>query len=404
VSPDGEGVKNTRATRFQRGLPIATALVFLVALNLRPALSAVGPLLPEIGSHLGLAEGAQGLLGALPLLGFGLISFVVHHASRRLGIERTVLFGLMALVAGILIRSYGGEPGLWVGTITAGCAIAVGNVLLPAIVRRDYSSHISVATSIYSACITVSASIGSAVAVPLSTASDWNDSLAFWAIPALVVIVLWLPRAIPAAPVAIDSGASGNEPAMSLWKQPTAWLMTAFMGLQSTTFYIMATWLPTIEAANGASAKQAGLRLFLYQLIGVVSGLSIPQLMRRRGSQAAAVVASVPMLVGVLGLLLAPAFSVAWIIIAGLGSGAALVVALSLISLRGSSHHETARLSGMAQSLGYLLAASGPFVAGHLTQATGSWTASLILLACLAVTQLMVAVPAGRERRLVKLL
>ena len=188
-----------------------------------------------------------------------------------------------------------------------------------------------------------------------------------------------------------------------MWRQPTAWLVTAFMGLQSTTFYIMATWLPTIEVAGGLSAKQAGLRLFLYQLVGVVSGLSIPRLMRRRGSQAAAVVASVPMLVGVLGILLAPADSVAWVIIAGLGSGAALVVALSLISLRSSTHHETARLSGMAQSLGYLLAASGPFVAGHLTQASGSWTPSLILLAGLAVTQILVAIPAGRERALVNL-
>lgn len=397
VSPHGERVKDARATRIERGLPIVTALVFLVALNLRPALSAVGPLLPQIGAHLGLAEGAQGVLGALPLLGFGLISSVVHHASRRLGIERTVLLALMALVAGIVIRSYTGEPGLWAGTMTVGCAIAVGNVLLPAIVRRDYRAHISVATSIYSACITVSASIGSAIAVPLSTASDWNDALAFWALPALVVVVLWLPRALPAAP-APDPRQSGNGPVASLWRQPTAWLVTAFMGLQSTTFYIMATWLPTIEVAAGLPAKAAGLRLFLYQLVGVVSGLAIPRLMRRRGTQAAAVTASMPMLAGVLGILLAPALSVAWIVIAGLGSGAALVVALSLISLRGGTPQETARLSGMAQSLGYLLASTGPFVAGHLTQRTGTWTPSLILLAGLAVIQILVAVPAGKER------
>ncbi|MBO0747455.1 MAG: MFS transporter [Acidimicrobiaceae bacterium] len=392
-------MRNARAAKVERALPMAPALVFLVALNLRPALSAVGPLLPEIGSRLGLAEGTQGVLGALPLVGFGLISSVVHHASRRLGIERTVLLSLMALVAGIVVRSYCGEPGLWVGTITAGCAIAVGNVLLPAIVRRDYSAHISRATSIYSACITVSASIGSAVAVPLSTATDWNDALAFWAIPALIVLVLWLPRALPAAPYQ-DPRQAGNEPAASLWRQPTAWLVTAFMGLQSTTFYIMATWLPTIEVAAGVSARQAGLRLFLYQLVGVVSGLAIPRLMWRHGSQAAAVTASAPMLVGVLGILLVPALSVAWIIVAGLGSGAALVVALSLISLRGGTPHETARLSGMAQSLGYLLASTGPFLAGHLTQRTGTWTLSLILLAGLGVTQLLVAVPAGRERKL----
>lgn len=382
-------------------MPAAAVLVFLVALNLRPALSSVGPLLPQIGAHRHIAEGTQGLLGTLPLLAFGLMSFVVHHVSRRLGMERAVLVALTVLVAGVVLRSYGAGAGLWVGTVTVGGAIAVGNVLMPAIVRRDYRRHISVATAVYSACIAVSAAIGAAIAVPLSRATDWNDALAFWAIPALIVLVLWLPLALAAAPDSTPARSTGNGAAASLWRQPTAWLVTAFMGLQSTTFYIMSTWFPTIEIANGTSAGAAGVRLFLYQLVGVASGLAIPSVMRRRGSRAAAVGASLPMLVGVLGILLAPGLSVAWAVIAGLGSGAALVVALSLIALHGGTPDETARLSGMAQSLGYLLAATGPVLVGHLTEYTGTWTASLAVLAGLAVIQILVAVPAGGRRRLV---
>lgn len=185
-----------------------------------------------------------------------------------------------------------------------------------------------------------------------------------------------------------------------MWRQSTAWLVTAYMGLQSTTFYVMATWLPTIETSHGASAEQAGLRLFLFQLVGIASGLAIPRMMRRTDNQvAAAVTASVPMVVGVAGLLVAPALSVVWIVVAGLGSGAGLVVALSLISFRGRSQQETTQLSGMAQSLGYLLAAAGPVVTGLLAQQTGGWQASLATVGVLALTQLIVAVFVGRGRR-----
>lgn len=193
---------------------------------------------------------------------------------------------------------------------------------------------------------------------------------------------------------------TAEHPATSVWKQRTAWLVTAFMGLQSTTFYVMVTWLPTIETSTGVPAEQAGIHLFLYQLVGVAAGLAIPRLMRRPHNQTAATVtASIPMVIGVAGLLFAPVLSVVWVVIAGLGTGASLVVALSLISLRGRSHHETTQLSGMAQSLGYLLAAIGPLAAGYMAERTGSWHASLTLIGVLAIVQIFVAIPAGRDQR-----
>ncbi|WP_394619377.1 CynX/NimT family MFS transporter [Lentzea sp. JNUCC 0626] len=387
---------NARTSAVRTSAPLLVALVFLVALNLRPALTSLGPLLPQIGGEAGLSEGAQGFLGALPLLAFAVVSPLVQHPARRFGAERTLLVALVVLAIGAAARAVAGDVGLWVGTAVAGCAIAVGNVLVPTVVKRDYRDHVSLATGVYSACITVGASVASAVAVPLSHAAGWRGALAFWAIPALVVAGIWVVRAWRGSPAEV---VVAGHAAVSVWRQPNAWLVTAFMGLQSTTFYVMVTWLPTIEMSEGVPAEQAGLHLFVYQLVGVGAGLAIPRLMRRGDDLVrAAVTASVPMVLGVAGLLAFPAWNVVWAVIAGVGSGAALVVALTLISLRGRGQHGTTQLSGMAQSLGYLLAALGPVLAGFFAEHTGTWTASLVMVGVLGLAQVGVAVAAGRSR------
>ncbi|MDT0158770.1 MFS transporter [Microbacterium sp. ARD32] len=191
----GGDTASTREGASRWWVPVLVALIFLVPLNLRPALTSVGPLLPQIGEDLRVNEGMQGLLGALPLLAFALVSPLVQHPARRFGMERCLLAALVVLAAGVLIRSYTGSVGLWAGTMIVGCAIAVGNVLVPTIVKRDCAGHVSLATGVYSACITIAASVASAVAVPLANSAGWRGSLAFWAIPALVVAVLWIPRA-----------------------------------------------------------------------------------------------------------------------------------------------------------------------------------------------------------------
>lgn len=398
MAPDMTMPESTTSRTGRLG-PVLLALVFLVALNLRPALTSVGPLLPQVGPELGLSETAEGLLGALPLLAFAGVSPLVHHLSGRLGVERSVLGALLVLAVGAVVRSYAGAGGLWAGTLLVGSAIAVGNVLVPAIVKRDYPRHVSRATSVYSSCITGAASVSSAVAVPLSHVAGWRGALAFWALPPAVVAVAWTTRVRHPPTGGVADGASADEPTGSVWRSPTAWLVTAFMGLQSTTYYTMITWLPTIEVSTGTSARTAGVHLFAYQLVGIGSALAIPRLMRRPDSQvAAAVTASVPMILSATGLALAPGAAVAWALLAGVGSGASLVVALTLIALRGRTHRETTRLSGMAQSVGYLLATFGPLLAGLLGDLTAGWSATLGLIAGLAVLQLLVGTRAGRDR------
>ncbi|WP_229074658.1 MFS transporter [Actinoplanes sp. DH11] len=375
-----------------------TALVFLVAMCLRPAITTVGPLLPQISADERLGETAQGLLGALPLLAFAAVSPQVHRLARRLGTDRAVLVALVVLAAGGVLRSYTGIVGLWAGTVVIGCAIAVGNVLAPVIVKRDYAANVSRATGVYTACMTLAAGTASALAVPIAGLADWRLALSVWSVLALLVATAWLPRS-QVTPQPLAAPAPGTRVQVSVWRQPYAWVLTAFMGLQSTTFYVLVTWLPTIEIDAGVSDRAAGLHLFLFQALGIVGGLAIPSLLRDpRHRSTGAVVASLPVLVAVVGLLAAPGLAVLWAIVGGLGQGAALVAALTLVSMGGRDHAETTRLSGMA-SLGYLLAACGPFLTGVLAERTGGWTASLVLAAGFALVQTVAGAVAGRGRR-----
>ena len=389
-----------------RGWWILAALVFLVALNLRPPITSVGPLLPQLGAELRIDKGMQGLLGALPLITFGIVSPLVHFVSRRLGPDRTMFLALLVLTAGTAVRSYTGGAGLWIGTVIIGSAIAVGNVLMPTLVKRDYGSRVSLATGIYTACINIAAGVASGLAVPLAHAGGWRWGLAFWGIPSLVVALLWIMRLRALRPAregaaaparSRTSTAPADQALISVWRQPTAWLLTAFMGMQSTTFYVLVTWLPTIEATSGISPEQSGVHLLLFQAVGAFAGLAISRLLRGSGSQTtAAITASIPILIGVLGLLAFPSFGALWAVITGMGVSSSFVVCLTLMSLRGRTSQETTKLSGMSQSLGYIGAAIGPVVAGLLAEATGGWTASLTLLAVIAGAQIVVAGLAGR--------
>lgn len=404
---------------------LANCVIFLVALNLRPAIVAVGPLLSSIGATFGWGESIQGLLGSLPLLAFALFSMIVGALTAKLDSNKVLLWALIALAGGCIVRSLSGECMVWLGTLVIGASIAVGNVLAPAIVKRDFIDNVSFATGAYSACVTA----GSALAgLTASAAADafggWQPALASWAIPALLAAFLWLPRTKLAKnadsirtsgkssvaethleqqlestedPRPVSENTQAQSPLRALLKRPSTWLVTLFMGFQSAAFYTFCNWLPSIAGAAGFSSGEAGVHLFIFQALGIVSGLLIPRFMYLRGNQVCAgLLASAPLLVAALGWLLSPHLSLLWSIFGGMGQGTSLVVALTLISLRGRTHAETVALSGFAQSLGYLLAACGPFVFGALTETTQGFEAPLVFMAALATAQCALSFFAGR--------
>ena len=391
------------------------ALIFLVSLNLRPAIAAVGPVLAQMGTDLAWGEGVQGVLTAIPLIAFAAVSPLVTFLARRIGIDMSILLALLCIAAGDAIRSFGGGVGIWLGTVVFASAIAVGNVLVPVIAKRDYAGHVAMATGVYSGCITAGSATAGLLSAPLAQMwGGWRASLAFWSVPPLVVAVLWALRILHNRKIVVASVAVRNSPSAQsarsqssrgvfarVLRRPMTWYVTAFMGLQSSAFYTMSNWMPSISASIGYDASTAGVHLFIFQGIGIFSGLLIPKLMNVRGNQVcAALTASAPMFIAGLGMLLLPHLMPVWAFVGGCAQGASLVVALALIALRGRDSAETVVLSGVAQSFGYLIASLGPLMFGVLVQATGGHHVPLMVFTFVAFLQCVVAVIVGRPSKM----
>ncbi|MEE6280672.1 MFS transporter [Georgenia sp. MJ170] len=387
-----------------RRVVLAVVVVLLLGACLRAPITSVGPLLGLIGEDTGLGNGLLGLLGAMPLLGFALVSPLIHAPAARIGPERVVAAALLVLTAGIVLRSAPVPAGLWIGTALVGCGIAVGNVLAPAIIKRDQPGRIALVTACFTATMGSFAALASGLSVPLSdaTGGGWRIPLGAWAVPVALVATVWVVRSrgtrgLADVPVAAPVAGGGRAATRSVWRSAGAWQVTVFMGVQSATFYIMANWLPSVLIAAGTAPATAGWTLFLYHLVGIPSGLAVTRLMRRRTDlRAVAVGISALIVVGATGIALVPALSGLWVPLVAMGSGSSLVVALSLFGLRTRTAAETAQLSGMAQSIGYLIAAAGPVLAGSVRDWTGSWTPVLGLIVAFAVSQAVIGLWAAR--------
>lgn len=371
--------------------------VLVVAASLRAAITSVGPLLTLIGNDTHLSKSALGLLGAIPLAAFAIVSPLVQWLVKRFGTERAVLLALVVLTGATVLRSIPGWDGwLWIGTAIIGAAIAVGNVLLPTIVKRDFPNHVAAATGGYVAVLSGFAALASGIALPLGNEFGWRISVGAGALLSLIGAIVWLPRL--RHQVAVKTAAEPPSPG-SMWRAPVAWWVAMFFAAQMANFYLLITWLPTIEKHTGQSAVAGGWHLFVFQAAGIVGGLLIPRLMRGRADlRAVSTAVALTMVVAMVGLLLAPALVVLWAIVGGMSAGAALVIGLTFIAARARHTTDAGRLSGMAQSLGYALAMVGPILAGYLLDKTNAWQAPVLLVLVIAVLQLIVGLFAGQDR------
>jgi len=349
---------------------------------------------------LGLSSAAQSILATVPVVCFGLAALATPVLRARFGEERGLLAVLALLLVGVLVRAiWPSAGGLFPGTVVVGCAIAVMNVLVPSLVRRRFPGHVGLMTGVYSTALIVGGSLAAATTVPLRDAADGSLHLALgiWAIPIVVALVVWLPqrrhRALPAV-------AGGREAIRALGRSRVAWYVTGFMGLQSLLYYAPLSWLPAIHRGQGIDAATAGFLLSTLNFVSVPTTFLAPVLAHRMRDQRPAVAACVALTaIGLLGILLAPSSTaLVWVVILGLGQGAALSLALLMIVLRAADNDTAARLSSMAQGFGYLIAATGPLVTGLLHAATGSWTIPLVLLVALCGVELVVGLAAGRAR------
>lgn len=394
--PLRQGAAPVRTARFG----FAFLGVMIIAVNLRVAFVTVGPLLSEISSDLQLSSSLAGLLTGLPLVTFALASPVAPRISRRLGLDRALWVALLLLACGILARSIPVIGAIWVGTALLGVGIAFLNVLLPSLVKRDFPKRISQVTGIYTAFQGAFSSAGAAVVVPIanSAESGWRLALGIWAGLALIAMAILLPRlrnrtAVTAATPGI------TEAHRSPWKSVLGWQITVFMGLQSLAFFTLMAWLPSIEHDQGISAVTSGIHVSVFLFTGVIASLSAGALLHRSKDQRPlALATSILALIAYAGLAAAPQLSLLWVVIGALGCGSLIVIALSLFSLRTGDHVQAAELSGMAQSIGYGLAAAGPVVFGALHDLSGGWTVPLVATAGLMVVLCVMALQVGRNR------
>lgn len=386
-----------------------------VAANLRTTISSVGPVLDEVRHDLNLGSGTAPVLISLPLVAFAVVSPLAPALGRRWGLELTLAVSLIGVAAGAVVRSVPGPGLLWVGTALLGVAIAVVNVVLPALVKRDFPDRIGPVTGAYSATQAAFSALAAGLAVPLARASGlgWRLSLGIWAVLALIGLAIFAPQlGRHSLPVEEDDAAGdavaqrgpqrGPERAperAQVWRRALAWQVTLFMGLQSVNYFALITWLPTIERDAGVAAGAAGVHQVLFNLLAIGGSIGCSVLIPRlRDQRVLGVLGPLLFVIGIVGVAAAPRAAWLWDCFSGVAGGMTIVLALSFIGLRTRHHHDAAALSGMAQSVGYLLAAAGPIAVGLVHGATGSWTPALLLLVVVDAVLVAVALLAGRDR------
>lgn len=316
------------------GAKVATPLFafLLVAVNLRIAVVALSPLLDDIKAAEHLTDGAAGLLTTLPLACFGAFAFIVPSLTRRLGARRLPTLSMAILAVGILLWLIPGLLPLFGGALVAGAGIGIANIGMPGMVKRDFAARSHLVTGLYTTMLFIGGTVGAGLTVPLRDALGigWREALALWAIPAIAALIVWQifagrqetdtdaltatdaaadldPPADVDAPAGAGAPTAGGPSLHALLRDPVAWAVTCFMGIQSLEYYAFVAWLPTLLQDHGMSAGRAGWMLSFATFPGIVAALGTPVLDRRLGGGPILVLlASAAAACGFAGLIVAP--------------------------------------------------------------------------------------------------
>ncbi|MEU8662597.1 CynX/NimT family MFS transporter [Actinoplanes philippinensis] len=381
------------------GLFALTALL-LAAVNLRLAVTSIGPVLTEIRAGLGMSATVAGLLTSVPVLCFASIGLAAPRLARRFGSARVILGGLLLLATGLTIRPFAGGSALFLlFSAVALAGIALVNVLLPSIVKDRFPDRVGTVTGLYSVALNIGATTAAAATVPITGAfgDDWRLGLACWALAALLALPPWLMMA-RSREVTADSG---TPSAVRVSRHPVAWALAVYFGMQSTSAYVIIGWLPEIYRDAGLSPALAGVLFAVTSLLGVpLSFLLSAYAGRLRSQSGIALGLGLFGIAGWAGLWASPAAAPwLWAILLGIVN-AAFPLALTMIALRGRTPATVVQLSAFAQSIGYLFAIPGPILVGALHDASGGWRLPLALMVALMVPQILAGMAAGRNRQI----
>lgn len=374
------------------------ASLVLIAFNLRPVFSSVSALLPEIRAERGLGDMGTSLLTMLPVVCLGAFSPLAPRLAQRIGTEKTLLFVVLLLAFGTAIRGVPSTALLFFGTAIAGACIAVANVLLPGLVKRDFPDRMALLTGLYTMALCGGAAAAAGLTLPLQDVlgTSLGGTLAVWAVPATIAAMIWLPQVL-ATP---HRGGRSTRRVVGLWKDRLAWQVTLFMGLQSALAYCVFGWLVPILRERGLDGVAAGGIVSVSVMVQAAACLVVPHISVRGKDQR--VVNAVLCIVAVgalLGLLFAPLSTVwVWAVLQGIGQGGLIAAAMTNIVLRSPDPLIASHLSGMAQCVGYLLASIGPLIVGLIRGWTGSFSATAVLFVALGAGAAVNGWLAGRDR------
>ena len=355
--------------------------VVLISINLRPGATSIGPLLEEIGTGLGFSSTTAGVLTALPGFTFAIAGAGAVGLARRIGLSRGITLGVAALVVTLLTRVLTDSTLVFVLLSAIGLAgMGLGNVLVPAWIKRHSGDGGVRLMTVYSMGLTVGGASAPLVVAPLAEVApgEWRGALGLWGLVALVALLPWLVISVrDRVHRRTDSAVSGR-----LVHSPTALALTALFGMQSMNAYVQFGWLPQIYRDASLPSSSAGALTSIVAGLGVSGGLLMPTVIHRSRDLSAWMVGFGALAIGgYLGLLLAPTtLPWLWAVLLGL-SGFAFPTAIALITARTRDSRITAQLSGFVQPVGYLLAGIGPFVVGAIHATTGGWALVLGLLA-----------------------
>ena len=372
---------------------LALAIILMSAIMKTP-LSAVSSLLSMIQAQYGLDSGAAGILNSVPLLAFAVISLFISTMAQKLGAGKVCLAGMACSAVGILCCAFLGVTGLYAGMLLIGISIAVGSVLLPAIIKAYFPHHIGPMTSAFATAMSVLPGIAGGISVPLAMAFHWNFSMGIWAVAAVVILLLWLPN----RNCSITANGETSQ-ARTVMRSPMSWWITLLCGMSSLLFYSLLSWLATILQAKGFDGETAGYFSSLFVLIGIPGSFIIPIVANKlRNQSVLGVSVGMIYLLGIVLLMLADSWALVLIaiILCGVGTSSVFSYCISSFSIHTKSAADASTLSGMAQSLGYFLGAIGPFVMGKVFDLTQNWNVSLILLLAAAAAAVIAGWKIGK--------
>ena len=380
-----------------------TVAVLLLAINLRPVVNALGAVIPELRDATGMSAATTGLLLSVPTIAFAVMGLAAPALAARFGSHATVVLTLVALIAGQLIRVVlPGTAALFAGSLIALAGIAVGNVLLPGLVRLHFPDRIPAMTAAYTTLLTIGGAAAAAITLPVERAlgGDWRTGLGMWAGTAVVALIPWLLLLRGKSRQAGTAKTAGTRlPLSVLARTRVAWAMALYFGCQSMVAYVVFGWLPEILTDTGMTDSAAAAMVAVAIAVGIPLAAVVPPLLGRMSRPAILVVAlSSCYAAAFLGLILVPGEAVLPIcILIGIGTGA-FPLALTLVALRSRTSMATTSLSAFTQCCGYLIASIGPFGFGVLYDLTGGWTVPLLALCAVVVTQAFAGCVAVRPR------